>query len=818
MPFKMNKTARIFFYVIVFITITIAGLALWAYSSRDEIKQYVLSEINKSLKTNIKVESIRIELFRQFPKVGLNFSKVWVEDAFKSKKPLLVAEHIYLGFNFWNMLNHNYKIQQITIEDGQVDIYFNKSDQPNFAIFTEGSDTSDMVLNLQKIILNNIDLSYKRTSQKQSFELTFINQDAKIEIVDSLTLVDFRGNTQINHIKTGNTKWVSKKSMDIEASISFNSATQTFNYEIPTLILGKLSLSLNGNYVFGNKSDNIDLKISTNKVDIPAILSILPIKSEILDEWNGDGYVKIMGTINGPISSKRNPDIDINFDIENGRLIRKKDDFTLDKIKTKANISLSSLQSILQFETLSLKMNKSSVMGSLIIKDFTNPYVEAKTSIKMDASDFAALIGIAKHEEVTGNIESAIEVKGLLSDLTDPGRILQSDIKGTATWDLKSLHPVFSKNKILESTASITFGSSISITSMIIKTTTGTLNCNGTINNLTGYIFKDKSLDAYLNLSADYLNINDWNFSSGSSNGDEKVKPYKIVLNSKADRFKYDKIEANAVRAIVSITPNTIQIQSLEANAFEGKIRGEVSVLFDKKGYTIQNNFVVDGANVKTMFSQCNNFYQEEIKDNNLSGTISGNLQMVSKWDTLFQCDYQTLNALLEVEVKDGNIINYEPLKNLSKFADIEDLKNLKIASLKTTVFIRDNKIEIPETDINNNALNLTISGSYRFDGYMDYRIKVRLSELLVKKRKNKIALEFEEELDDNKGMYVYLVMQGTTDNLKIFYDKVSVKKKVKQDLQSEKETIKETMKKEFLKEKEPIKETESQEVEFELE
>lgn len=818
MPFKMNKTAKILLYVFISISVIVAGLALWAYSSRDDIKQYVLSEINKSLKTNIKVESIQVELFRQFPKVGLDFSKVWVEDAFKSKQPLLVAEHIYLGFNFWNILNHNYKIQQITIEDGQVDIHYNKSDQPNFGIFTEGSDTSEMVLNLQKINLNNIDLTYNRKSQKQSFGFTFINQEAKIEIVDSLTLVELEGKTNITHFKLGKTNWVSNKIMDIEASISFNSLIQTFTYDIPSLILGKLSLSLKGNYVFGNKSDNIDLKIRTNEVDIPAILSLFPIKSEILEEWNGEGNAKMMGSIKGPISSKRNPDIDINFDIDNGKLIRKKDNFTLNNITTKANISVSSIKSILQFETFSLKMNKSSVMGSLIIKDFADPYVEAMTSMNMDASDVAALVGITKHQETIGNINSTLEVKGYLKDLTDPQRILNSDIKGAARWDLKNLHPEFSKNKILESTASVTLGSTISISSLVIKTTTGTFTCNGTINNLAGYLFKDKSLEAYLNLSADYLNMNDWIFSSGRSNDEAKVKPYKIVLNSKADRFSYDKIEANSVRAIVSMTPNEIEIESLEANAFEGKLRGEVSVLFDKKGYTIQNNFVVDDANVKTMFSQCNNFYQEEIKDNNLSGTISGNLQMVSKWDTLFRCDYQSLNALLEVEVKDGNIINYEPLKNLSKFADIEDLKNLKIASLQTTVFIRDNKIEIPETDINNNALNLTISGSYKFDGYMDYRIKVRLSELLVKKRKNKIAPEFEEEQDDNKGMYVYLVMQGTTDNLKIFYDKVSVKKKVKQDLQSEKATIKETMKKEFLKEKEPIKETESQEVEFESE
>jgi hypothetical protein len=813
----MSKSTKIIIVVFASVLLLAASIALWAYSNRDEIKQYVLTEINKSLKTNIKVESIRIDLFKQFPKVGLNFSGVWVEDAFKSDQPLMVAEHVYLGFNFWNIVNHNYKIQQITIENGQIALSYDKSDQPNFAIFTEGSDTSEMVLNLQKITLNNVEFKYLRKSLKQDIRLTFLNQDARIDISDTKTSLQFIGSATVAKVKIDKTNWIKEKLMEIDASMVYIASSQTFIFDIPKLLIGKLNLNVDGNYIFGKSRDEIDLRINTNKVDIPAILSMLPIKPEIIEEWDGDGFVKISGNIKGRVGAQNTPNIDFAFDVDNGTLVRKKDKFTLSHITTKAKLSITKSQSILELEKLSLSMNNSTMNGSLKIANFNNAYIESKVNIKMDATDFAALAGFANHQEVFGNIDSDIEVKGYLKDLIDENKILQSDIKGSASWNLKNLQPTFSKNKIIETAANITIGNFISIHSLTVKTQTSSIVANGIINNLAGYVLENKKLDVKLNLTTDYLNLNDWNFISEGSDEDEKYKPYEIVLISKVDRFHYNKIEASSVRAIVNISPNSINIQSLEANAFEGKVRGEVTLFNNPNGYTIKNNFVVDNANLKTLFRQCENFYQQEITDKNLSGNVSGNLQMVSNWDTLLRCDYPTINALLELDVTEGNIINYEPLSNLSKFADIEDLKNLKIATLKTTIYIKDNKIQIPETDIVNNALNLSIYGFYRFDGYMDYHVKVKLSELLIKKRKVKVPTEFEEETE-NKGMYVYLVMQGTSDNLKIYYDKLSAKKKVKQDLQTEKSTIKEAFKKEFIKEKSPVKETDSKDLEFEIE
>jgi hypothetical protein len=122
--------------------------------------------------------------------------------------------------------------------------------------------------------------------------------------------------------------------------------------------------------------------------------------------------------------------------------------------------------------------------------------------------------------------------------------------------------------------------------------------------------------------------------------------------------------------------------------------------------------------------------------------------------------------------------------------------------------------------EIKNNALNVMLSGTQSFSGNLDYRFRIKISELLRKKR-NKPINEFEEEDETGKGMYLYLLMTGTTDNPQIGYDKRGTGKKVKQDLNVEKETIKEVLRKEFGVEKSKAikeKQNNNDELEFEIE
>jgi hypothetical protein len=143
-------------------------------------------------------------------------------------------------------------------------------------------------------------------------------------------------------------------------------------------------------------------------------------------------------------------------------------------------------------------------------------------------------------------------------------------------------------------------------------------------------------------------------------------------------------------------------------------------------------------------------------------------------------------------------LVNYEPLNALGKYIDVNDLRNLKFADLDNTIEIKNKTIFIPQFDVKNNALNITLSGSHSFDNVVDYRMKIKLGELLKNKRK-KLGNEFnEEEATADRGVNLYMRMKGPIDNISFTYDKLGTKQKITQELKQEKQNIKELLKKEL--------------------
>jgi len=107
----------------------------------------------------------------------------------------------------------------------------------------------------------------------------------------------------------------------------------------------------------------------------------------------------------------------------------------------------------------------------------------------------------------------------------------------------------------------------------------------------------------------------------------------------------------------------------------------------------------------------------------------------------------------------------------------------------------------IPEMNILSSAFNISVAGEHTFNNDLDYHLSVLLSEVLSKrfrKRKPKKD-EFTNIEDDGLGRTtLYLAITGNVDDYKVGYDRRRTRKKIKQDLEEEKEEIKSILKDEF--------------------
>jgi hypothetical protein len=97
---------------------------------------------------------------------------------------------------------------------------------------------------------------------------------------------------------------------------------------------------------------------------------------------------------------------------------------------------------------------------------------------------------------------------------------------------------------------------------------------------------------------------------------------------------------------------------------------------------------------------------------------------------------------------------------------------------------------------IENNALNLEIEGTHTFDNLMSYAMEISIAELLATKA-NWIAKKAEKRIERNKtgGLTAYVMIEGTPDDLKIRYDRSTVKENIKEEVKNEKKKFIQTLK-----------------------
>ena len=800
----------------------------YIYAHKEEIKQQALTQINATLQTNIEAKRIGLNLFKNFPQIGLGLEEVRVEDGFKNNEPLLQAEKIFIGFNIWDMINKKYKIHTLKLEGGQINLYIDQKGRGNYLIFSENdtSSTEPVLLHLQKVIMKNMTLHFEHKVLKQQYHGTIEQANWKVEIDKNRWVFGMQNELFVELIQFEKQKLISQKKVNASLLLQYDLKQDRWTFNQTNFSVNTFKFQADGYYQTGKKNDDISVQLKTNQLQITELLSVLPIKSEWMNEWKSNGEVILSGKIEGKIGGGKTPDIDIQFGITQGELHHVKHGTKIQSIQTKGSIKSVGKTYNLIVPEISMQLNESSFKGEFRLNDLNNPRLVAHADCMVNAADLLELLSEKKSEGAKGNIKAVLDIQGKLDDLFHQQTIRNMMISGKAELNIQDVDLVEMNKHINQLSGNISFKQDLVIHDLELKTNEGNMSINGVIENASALLFASGKGHADLQIQADKIKVSDWIIVP--ENKDKNINEKKTLLSGlsihaqlKANELEWEKVIAKALNMEISYTPQHIEVHNFDAQLFGGQVKLYAKMSGDLTGAkTLQTIVHCTAVDIQKLFVQLDNFGQKEFTDKQLSGKYSGKIEMSAAWNERNELMKEMLTTIADVHITEGAITQYEPMQKLSKFANIDDLKNIRFADLKNTILIHKGMITIPEMELQNNALNLTLSGTQSFAGALDYKVKLRLSELLKNKRKPS-ENEFGEEDETGKGMYLFISIKGTTDQPKFTYDKLAVKQKVKADLKKEQETIKEVLKKELgIGKDKSIKEkkTDNDELEFEEE
>jgi hypothetical protein len=233
-----------------------------------------------------------------------------------------------------------------------------------------------------------------------------------------------------------------------------------------------------------------------------------------------------------------------------------------------------------------------------------------------------------------------------------------------------------------------------------------------------------------------------------------------------------------------------------------GKVKaGGVIIQKFNNDFLVKTQSKLTNINMNKLFYSFNNFGQSFISNQNLEGSLTGDVYFSSELSDKIKIYKKTVSSECDITISNGVLNNFEPLLGLSRFIDVDELKKIRFSTLKNKITISDEQINIPQMDIESSALNLSASGIHQFDNEYEYHVKVFLSDLLsgkMKKSKRKKQVDENIEEDDEGRVTLYLLIEGDKEKSKVKYDRKAARTVRKENLKSERKELKQILSEEF--------------------
>lgn len=735
-----------------------------------EFKKQIIDKTN----INIDFEEIHFSILRYFPYGSFNLDNAKIFYSMHNRNDtLLHAKNLCFKINTINLFKSIYEFPEIIISDGSInvkgellDTLFKSSadENPKYLIETKSIKTYRCTFryNYENSISLNI------YTNESSFSGSFLPNSLSVDI--NLNINRFSGRLNEFHFKTNDF-------INVSSTVTQKNNT----YVSDNGKIGKGKVGLGFSFLYNTKSDFMQIKTFAKNISAKTFCK------EFLKEVNipiTKGYITYESIYNINYSISKSQKLSLKYNLDNISIEGYKN-LSILKLRGKTTFTNDFNKNHSELENYLIHYNGMELVGSSIIKNFPRPAVLIDSKITSIGELFTD-----KPFSINGKLEGKIKAFIKINDINK--------------LNYKSL-------KIEKIQSEFTL-SNISIKSIdYIKAISGKLSLNDDVLNFNG-----KGLLFYKEFSGtivlpEFMNV-----------AFQEAKPSpKIIINM--DRVNLDSILNNKktdssfslnyeLKArIKSLKYKGFDIADLDINLIykDGWYNCEYIKLKAFKGL-ITGNFVYSnhqpnrlsltgqGLDIQNLFKDFNNFGQTLITSQNISGSVSGKVDMTYKMLNDNKIEPLSIKLVSNIIIENGRLSGVSQLKRLSKFLNISEIDSFRFKTIQNKIDIENGIIRIPSMDIASNALNFQVSGKHGFNGEFSYWLKLNLKELLAKKYLLIKSYNSDYEKDNKNGLNLFLKINGNNESYKVSFDKKGSVDQFKNKLNQEGFLLKSIIKEEF--------------------
>jgi hypothetical protein len=818
---RLSKYLLLAVLFVVF-AIVIAGSVIGLYY-QDEVRQYMINEINRHVDSEIVVRDLSFSVLRKFPQASIEFKDVFIgiapgyefcQDQGKNTDTLFTAESVFLQFNIRDIFRKQYSINRVLAINGVFNMAVNASDQVNYRIWkTPGQNGNGFTIDL-----NDVSMAGYRVRYSNCITRTYLDSDLKrLEMKGNFSESSFNIKCFVqgygNEFRQKNYTYNGKK--EISASVVLNGNGKEIKIQEGKVGLSGIRLAVTGKYETGEPG-YMNIEVTGTNIDIMSVTGFLgQVEQNNLKLYRFNGKFDFTASVSGRYGNNFIPAITASFFASKGEIKRIDTGLKLTEIAMKGNYTNGSNQNAVSsavfFNHFSARFGNGKISGKGNITNFVQPSADLDISASILLDELAEFYKPENIINMGGRIETDFSMKGTIPapGNWDMEEFYKMDIKGKLKIEKGLLEISKSKHIASDIGGLLYFGNTLRAENLDFKIGNDHLSISGTIENGLPWLLNDNEvMNISGNLYSGNLNLDNYIISSGKTSRHESSEqlPFpsnlELSLDFLIDDMWFGKFHSTKFKGKLSYKPGMMILNAIEFVSMDGNISGNgVIAQRHNREFILQSQLQMQNIDIQKMFLTFNNFGQSFIHGEHLKGILSGNLGLICEWTPELDLKWERLIADSKVEIRNGELVSFEPMLGLARFIHVSELNHIWFSTLNNEIFIRNQVITIPQMDVNSTAFNISGSGTHHFDGRFDYRLRVLLSDVLygkagkAKPENHKFGI-VEDDRPGRTGLHLQIA--GTTDNYKVSYDHRTVRDVLRQNVASERRILKQLLNEEF--------------------
>lgn len=713
---------------------------------KDQIKKAVVDTANKKLNAKLKIDDFGLNFFSNFPNATLSLDDMSVSGVgVFEKDTLLKAKSLSVAINLASIFSGNYEITKISLDQTHVYAKVLADGRANWDIVktdsTEAEDTTatSVKMQLKKITLNDCSVIYEDQSSDMKVVMDKWTGDVSGDFSAASTTINT--NSSVNELSFYMEKipYLYKVKTSANASIKADLNKFTFSFIESTLEINEVKAVIDGTFAMlaGENGMEFDLKMQAPDTQFKSILSLVPaMYTTNFKDVKASGTASMDAYVKGTMKGETYPAFNIKIAVKNGMFQYP----SLPKSVTGINVDMKIASSGGSLDNTVIDINKFNFnMGgnpfSAMLKISTpisDPNLDAKINGIIDLGMIKDIYPLEKGTELSGRMNANLNIATRMSYVE---KEQYDKVKASGGMKITGLnYRSASMPLVAISSMSMQFSPQfVNLDNFRAKIGRNDLSANGRIDNLLGYILKNKTLKGAFNFSSNYLNIND--FMSGSAetastSNDEAMPVFEVPKNLDftitgiMKQVVYEKMDITNVAGNILVKDGTITFKNLFGNALGGtmNMNGSYSTAANPQ----KANVMMDMKFTNASFAQTFKSVEMVQKFAPIFEKIGGNYSMNMNMKTEMGDSYMDMLKKLTMNglIKSSNmkVEGLDVLNTMASSLKMNSLKSLAVKDLNMPFTINEGKVKTNPFTISANGGKLSLGGTTGIDQSIDYK------------------------------------------------------------------------------------------------